>query len=121
MLMTRDQEKRWITAVRAGDVAAAAGLLGEGLDPNQADRFGLRLLARAVWNDRLEIVRLLLAAGADVNARNARGATPLMRARSAEAVRLLLQAGADLAARDEAGSTALIEVAAMGYDDALAA
>ncbi len=58
--------------------------------------------------NRLEVVRLLLAAGADVNARDKAGNTALiLAADSAEQVELLLQAGADPGVRNLAGETAL--------------
>jgi ankyrin repeat protein len=56
-----------------------------------------------------EIAKLLIAAGADVNARGQLGETPLFAASSTpKAVDLLISAGADLEARNDQGSTALI-------------
>jgi hypothetical protein len=56
-----------------------------------------------------EVVELLLAAGADPNARDQRGATPLHRAAAvwlgADSVAALLAAGADPGLRDKAGNT----------------
>lgn len=58
--------------------------------------------------DRAEVVRLLLAAGADVNARDALGLTPLVLSTSnPQIVRVLLAAGADPNARDVQGLGAL--------------
>ncbi len=58
-----------------------------------------------------EIVKLLLQAGAEVNARTQNGLTPLMIAakvnRNPEIAQLLLQAGAEVNAKDKAGQSAL--------------
>lgn len=64
--------------------------------------------------DRMEVVRLLLAASADVNARDKQGNTALMQCRDdVEQVELLLKAGADPNARNLEGETALSK----SYDD----
>jgi ankyrin repeat protein len=64
--------------------------------------------------DRVEVVRLLLAAGADVNASDKYGNTALILcACDVQQVSLLLQAGADPNARNHWGKTALNTV----YDD----
>ena len=58
--------------------------------------------------DPVEVVRLLLAAGADANARDAVGNTTLrLSLHNPEIVRLLLQAGADVNALDRRGLTVL--------------
>ena len=66
--------------------------------------------ASPAWNPRAqaETIRLLCHAGADPNARDKNGATPLHRAvrcRCAEAVKLLLTLGSDPAALNKPGST----------------
>lgn len=61
--------------------------------------------------DDLEMVKLLVAHGADVNQANFRGATPLMGAavsRDPAVVKYLLEKGADVNARDKDGNTALM-------------
>lgn len=77
-------------------------------------------LHMACTRDVIEDVRVLLAAGADVNARDTIGMTPLMRAVysvNLEMVNLLLDAGADPYPQTEFGSTALsIAKSATGTD-----
>jgi ankyrin repeat protein len=61
----------------------------------------------------LEMVKLLIAHGADVNQKNFRGATALMGAavgRDPAVVRFLIEKGADVKARDQDGHTALMGV-----------
>ena len=67
-----------------------------------------------------ETVRLLLDAGADLEARNVYGFTPLLYAAGnghTEAVRLLLDAGAAVDARDEGGRTPLRLSAYWGHTE----
>ena len=61
-----------------------------------------------------EMMELLLAKEADVNARGQWGRTALMHANTAAKVKLLVENGADLEARDEQGETALMKAAARG-------
>jgi hypothetical protein len=64
---------------------------------------GDALLAIAAWHGRLDLIKLLLAFGAEVNARNGNGSTALHRAshkNNVPAVQLLLAHGADYTIRD---------------------
>ena len=84
-------------------------LLTHGADPNRAGPAGTTALMWAVPN--VEKARLLIARGANVNARSDTERTPLLVAasypRTVELLRLLLDRGADLRAQDRAGTTAL--------------
>jgi hypothetical protein len=90
-----------------GDVAGAQWSLRLGVDPNTTSRWGWRHenegqtpLTVAAQSGRVELVRLLLANGADPNLRDGGGQweTPLSTAAmhgQLEVCRLLLDAGAD--------------------------
>jgi RNA polymerase sigma factor (sigma-70 family) len=81
---------------------------------------GVTLLHEAVSAGRAEVARLLLARGADVDARTPGGLTPLLLALEldrAELVPLLLDAGADPSARLASGATALHVARHRGRDD----
>jgi hypothetical protein len=64
-----------------------------------------------LWNEKNQVamIRLLLKAGAEIDAQDKNGATPLHRAvrtRCAAAVKCLLDAGADATLKNKPGSTA---------------
>ena len=87
-------------AVHDGRVDQVANLLEWGTDPNLFDDLGKTPLHYAVEREDLEMIRVLLSGGADVNAHDARdiGNTPLRQVAqrcSLEVARLLIQAGAD--------------------------
>src|SRR5262249_36978800 len=109
------------TAVMMGQVETVEDLLTAGADPNRANEAGSTPLMPAclrgrevIWEalagqsfpsgpgrkqtDWPAMVRVLLEAGAEVNARDKNGMTALMMARSvgqSQIVEMLLQAGAD--------------------------
>lgn len=61
-----------------GDAAALKEVLGEGADPNARDpQNGTTALILAAFLGRVDIAKMLLAAGADLHARNNDGATAL--------------------------------------------
>lgn len=93
-----------------GHPEAARLLLAKGADPNLAARNSTRVapLHSAVAGGNVEIVRELLAHGADVNARQDLGFTPLHGAAvegNPEMIGLLLAHGADRTMRDAGGKT----------------
>jgi hypothetical protein len=83
--------------LEAGDAASAREWLDAGLDPDTiADRIGTGLMIGA-WTGDLEMMKLFLARGADVNKANAAGEQALMHAAwrgNLAAVDLLLASGA---------------------------
>lgn len=86
-------------------------LLDAGADIEQRDLFGWTPLHRVANHGLLQVARLLVARGADLNARvvGDEGYTPLMEAASCgrtEVVRLLLESGAEPGIRNEIGLTA---------------
>lgn len=123
----RDRIGHWIYAGDTPLHLVAAGyrvellrlLLKAGADPNAATnhRRGRPLHYAAdgcptspQWNEtrQIESIQCLLDAGAEINAQDKNGATPLHRAvrtRSAAAARYLLERGADPELRNKPGST----------------
>lgn len=118
-------------AVNDGRAAVARGLLAAGARIGGPDRSGKTLLGQAAgydprdaapWRapgDGGETVRVLLAAGVDVRAKDELGATALHYAATPGAVAALLAAGADKEARASGDSTPLI-YGGLGEDAALA-
>jgi ankyrin repeat protein len=80
-------------------------------------------LGNAAGTGSVEIVQALLAAKANVNARQTGWQTPLMvavRANRVDVVRLLLAAGADTAAKDACERTALTLATSLGHREIVA-
>jgi ankyrin repeat protein len=108
-------------AVRAGDVARAQAL-AEGGAAREADAEGTTALMVAANRGDLEMVKALLAAGADPNAADSRGFTPLFHAcynagedrGFPDVVQALLEAGADREARIGYGVRPLMYAAGNG-------
>ena len=79
---------------------AALLLVGCGESPNE-------LLHQAVIDGNIEAVKQHIAAGADVNAKDENGVTPLHWAETEEIAELLIAKGADVNARTGSGETPL--------------
>ncbi len=97
-----------MAAAYYGHPEVAEALVKAGADPDAADNhyYGETALMLAVKGDCPDTVRVLLAGGANVNARNCQGVTALMYAASygrLETVELLLAAGTEVGVRDNAG------------------
>lgn len=104
-------------AIRKDYLDIVAALLASGMDGSPA-------LHDAALKGRIDMLKVLLARGADVNHRNSTGATPLHDAAiggNAEAARVLLEHGANVNAREtETGDTPLYMAAAMGREEVAA-
>ena len=97
-----------ILACTHDERGGALELIRSGADPNVRwrEHSGERPLHLA---HRPAMVRALIEAGADINARDARGWTPIMHlvvTSDWEAARILIAAGADTTAREKRGRTA---------------
>jgi ankyrin repeat protein len=119
-----------LRAAKAGDVEVIRLLLAKGADPKLATRTGINPLMAAAGlgtkeedttgrhkteSDAIESIKLLLAAGTDINAANSQGQTALHGAAekgSDQIVKFLAENGAKLDLKDKQGRTALD--AAMG-------
>lgn len=108
-------------AVREGDCAVIQQLLAK--EPSLVkvkDSAGYTPLHWAAIDGRKDVVALLVAKGADVNARNPQGATPLHMACGSgrkEAAAELLKNGADMHSRDSSDSTPMARAEAGGHKD----
>lgn len=111
-----EEKATWplIFAAGEGDVDEVTRLLDQGVDIMQRSKDGETAVHVAAIKGHIPTLKLLIARGADVDARTPKGSTlymtPAMWALyhgHAEFVRLLLQAGANPAAADENGKTLL--------------
>jgi len=94
-----------------GDLARIKALLGKGTDINVQDRVGRTALHLAALHERVDVVRILLEAGAEVDVTDLRyGFRPLhfaARKGNVGACELLIKYGSDIDAQSLQGETAL--------------
>ncbi len=110
-----------MAAVKTGNATVVNELLGRGADANAREEtdLGRSALGIAAEEDYGEIVSLLIANGADVNAKSLDGLTALMYAAgegNTGIVNLLLSSGAMINTVDNTGQTPLIKAAGDGHD-----
>ncbi|EQC30513.1 TKL protein kinase [Saprolegnia diclina VS20] len=108
--MTTDKERELLRAARAGDVAAVASLLDDGVDANCSDGVYTPLRFAACF-DQMDVIRLLIDRGANMEACTAKGESLLLCAAQSnqlELVAFLLEKNANLDATDAVGNTALM-------------
>lgn len=94
----QDLSEEFFAAARKGDAAAVKAFLDKGVNVNSKTRYGATALSYACDKGHVEVVKLLIERGADVNSRDTfYGEVPLGWALSkghAEIVKLLLNNGA---------------------------
>jgi ankyrin repeat protein len=99
-------------AFKFGDVEVATTLLDLGVPVEFADGNGITMLGRTVLNNEVEMARMLIARGANVNVVDKLGMTPLLWAANVDfgdtaMIELLLKSGAKRDARNKDGLTPL--------------
>jgi ankyrin repeat protein len=96
-------------AIRANDLARLGAILKEGVSANTADERGLTPLMYAAVAGSADAMRVLIDAGADVNAKNAFGSTALMwSVTDIRKVKALVEHDANVNAASKAGRTPLL-------------
>src|SRR6476469_6837768 len=102
--MTAANNSAFLQAVRRGDVGQVQALLASGASPEAKDKDGTTALMFAAQSGYTEIVRSLLAAGAEANTARAKfGITALMLAAAnnqVDSLQTLLTHGADVNAQN---------------------
>ncbi len=100
---------------KEGNVSALIKLLDKGESPNTIDRNLSTPLFTACYYKQTRIIQTLLERGANPNAVNDKGYTPLHFATQKEDVSLLLEHGANPSAKDRTGMTPLHCAVFNGY------
>ena len=123
LLTAAPADTRLADAAMQGDNDSVRSLLKQKVDVNTPQGDGSTALHWAAYRDDLEMVKLLLAAGANAKAATREGAiTPLLMAcqnGNAALIETLLKAGSDANAVKTNGTTPLMMAAASGHADAV--
>jgi len=105
-------------AFNSNNQELAIMLITKGADINlKNDSLGETSLHRAVLYDWKDVVELLIAKGANVNAKDKYGSTPLYRVQSKQVAQLLIAQGADVKVKNNYDETPLHRVAYRGKPD----
>ena len=113
-------DQSFLAAARDNDAAALTQMLGTGQAVDVRGSGGRTALLVATHANALEAARVLIAAGADANAKDDIRDTPYLYAGAegrTEILKLLLAAGANLKDTNRFGGTALIPAAEKGHPE----
>ena len=108
-------------AIRTGNTDLVKALLNAGAPVNPNKFRNWPPLGEAAWWRKLDVMKTLLRAGADVDALDHQGATYLVGYGffDPSVLKILLDAGANPNASDRKGQTALMQASNYGYEDAV--
>jgi len=97
-----DQAGYWPLSsfAESGDLAAIRWLLDHGAKPNNTST-GETAIFKAIRDNQLEMIALLIERGAEVNVQDVDGWTPLFACPSVEAAKFLIEQGADPTITDQ--------------------
>lgn len=90
-----------LSAAEAGDLDLVRWLLDHGADPNQTST-GETAIFKAIREDRMDIILLLVERGADLGVIDVDGWSPLFACHSLETAKFLIENGADPTITDQA-------------------
>jgi ankyrin repeat protein len=108
-----------LLCAKKGDAEMVDVLLEAGAIVHDADNSGATSLHFAASRGSSSMIKTILSYHADFEAKDERHETPLMWARGREAVRLLVEAGADVNARNTRGETALMIASRNGDEESI--
>lgn len=115
--------ERWgslLEAATAGDDATALRLLEAKAPIDKQTSTGETALMRAVWNQKAQVVRLLIKYGANIALKDNKNWSALMKAAhigNAEITRLLVETGASIDELGKDSESALMRASSKGHDE----
>jgi ankyrin repeat protein len=109
-------EDAFITCSKEGKTDAVKLFLEAGMNPDAKTYDGKTALMGATRGGHVEIVQALLANGAEVNAKDNEGMTPLFKVQKIEVAQALLDKGADVNANNNYNWTPLMYAAQDGHN-----
>ena len=109
-----------VDAAQRGDLGAVQKLLADGADVNERDERGRTAVTAAAVDDRVDIARVLIDAGADVDLQDGDRNNPLLvtgETGSVPMLREVLRAKPNLGATNRYGGVAIIPASDRGHVD----